>query len=137
MEAMNEIAEPAPGNEVIVVMTTLPDAASAATLARAVLQARLAACVNRLAPCQSEYWWQGRLEQAEEWPLLIKTTRARYAELEALIVKTHPYDVPELVAMPLVAGLAPYLAWAAGECGVVGGAGGAGGADATPAAGKE
>jgi periplasmic divalent cation tolerance protein len=116
MEAMNEIGVQAQGGSgVIVVMTTLPDADSAAALAHTVLQARLAACVNRLAPCQSEYWWQGRLEQAQEWPLLIKTTRGRYAELEALIVKAHPYEVPEIVAMPLVAGFAPYLAWAARE----------------------
>lgn len=108
------------GSDVLVVMTNLPDADSAAMLARTVLEARLAACVNRLAPCQSQYWWQGRLEQGEEWPVLIKTTRARYAELEALIVATHPYDVPEVVAMPLVAGFAPYLAWARGETGDAG-----------------
>lgn len=118
MDAMSENGtDKQAGSDVIVVMTNLPDAQSAASLSRSVLQARLAACVNRLGPCQSEYWWQGGLEQAEEWPVLIKTTRARYAELEALILAAHPYDVPEIVAMPLVAGFAPYLAWAAGETG--------------------
>ncbi len=68
-------------------------------------------CGMRLAPCQSEYWWQGKLEQAQEWPLLIKTTRAQYAALEAVIRAEHPYDVLELVAWPLGAGCAPYLAW--------------------------
>jgi periplasmic divalent cation tolerance protein len=96
---------------VLMAMTNLPDEASAARVSRAVLEARVAACVNRLAPCQSEYWWQGKLEQAQEWPLLIKTTRAQYAALEAVIRAEHPYDVPELVAWPLGAGYAPYLAW--------------------------
>lgn len=92
-------------------MTNLPDEASAARLARAVLEARLAACVNRLAPCQSEYWWQGRLEQTQEWPLVIKTTQRQFAALEALVRTEHPYDVPELIAWPLVAGLPAYMAW--------------------------
>lgn len=96
---------------VLLAMTNLPDEASAARLARAVLEARLAACVNRLAPCQSDYWWQGRLEQTQEWPLLIKTTQRQFAALEALIRTEHPYDVPELIAWPLVAGLPAYMAW--------------------------
>ncbi len=101
--------------DVIVVMTNLPDQACAQDMARAVLEARVAACVNRLAPCESEYWWQGKLEQAQEWPLLIKTTRGRYAALEAVILRQHPYDVPEIVAWPLAAGLGPYLAWVRDE----------------------
>lgn len=96
---------------VLLAMTNLPDEASAARLARAVLEARLAACVNRLAPCQSEYWWQGRLEQTQEWPLVIKTTQRQFAALEALVRTEHPYDVPELIAWPLVAGLPAYMAW--------------------------
>ena len=96
-------------------MTNLPDEASAARVARAILEARVAACVNRLAPCQSEYWWQGRLEQAQEWPLLIKTTQGRYAALEAVIRAEHPYDVPELVAWPLEAGFPAYLGWVRAE----------------------
>ena len=96
-------------------MTNLPDEASAVRVARAVLEARVAACVNRQAPCQSEYWWQGQLEKAQEWPLLIKTTRSQYAALEAVIRAEHPYDVPELVAWPLAAGLPAYLAWVRDE----------------------
>lgn len=96
-------------------MTNLPDEASAARVARAVLEARVAACVNRLAPCQSEYWWQGKLEQAHEWPLLIKTTQGQYAALEAVIRAEHPYDVPELIAWPLAAGLPAYLGWVRAE----------------------
>lgn len=101
--------------QVIAVLTNLPDEASAKAMARAVLEARVAACVNRLPACESEYWWQGRLESAREWPLLIKTTRASYAELERVIRSTHPYDVPEIVALPVVTGLAEYLGWVAQE----------------------
>jgi len=100
---------------VLVAMTNLPDEASASRVARAVLEARVAACVNRLAPCQSEYWWQGKLEQAQEWPLLMKTTRRQYAALEAVIRAVHPYDVPELIAWPLAAGLPAYLTWVQNE----------------------
>ncbi|MBP0631261.1 MULTISPECIES: divalent-cation tolerance protein CutA [unclassified Cupriavidus] len=101
--------------EVLVVITNTPDDETAARLSRAVLEARAAACVNRLAPVESEYWWQGVLEQAREWPLLIKTTRARYAALEAVIRQHHPYDVPEIIAVPVTAGFAPYLAWVGTE----------------------
>lgn len=101
--------------EVIVVITNTPDAETAAHLSQAVLQARTAACVNRLAPVESEYWWQGKLERAQEWPLLIKTTRARYAALEAVIRQHHPYDVPEIIAWPVVTGYSPYLEWLRSE----------------------
>ncbi len=104
-----------PAALVLIAMTNLPDEASAIRVARAVLEARVAACVNRMAPCQSEYWWQGRLEQAEEWPLLIKTTQGQFAALEAVIRAEHPYDMPELVAWPLAAGLPAYLAWVRDE----------------------
>nr|WP_238265164.1 divalent-cation tolerance protein CutA [Cupriavidus pauculus] len=100
-----------PADPVWIAMTNLPDEASAARVARAVLEARVVACVNRLAPCQSEYWWQGKLEQAQEWPLLMKTTQRQYAALQAVISAEHPYDVPELVAWPLAAGLPAYLGW--------------------------
>ena len=106
---------PETDDAVLVAMTTLPDEVTAARVAHALLTARVAACVNRLAPCQSEYWWQGKLEQAQEWPLLIKTTRGRYAALEATLRAVHPYDVPELVAWPVTAGLPPYLQWVQAE----------------------
>lgn len=100
---------------VVAVMTMLPDEASARAVARAVLDARVAACVNRMPPCESEYWWQGRIEGAREWPLIIKTTRERYGELERVIRGAHPYDVPEIVALPVVAGLPAYLQWVGSE----------------------
>lgn len=114
-ESSHGATSPEPAESVWMAMTNLPDEASAARVARAILEARVAACVNRLAPCQSEYWWQGQLEQAQEWPLLIKTTQGQYAALEALVRAEHPYDVPELVAWPLEAGLPAYLGWVRAE----------------------
>jgi periplasmic divalent cation tolerance protein len=101
--------------ETLVAITTLPDAASARTLAARLVELRLAACVNILAPCRSVYRWQGKVEDAEEVPLLIKTTAARYADLEAAIRAAHPYELPEIVAVPAARGLPDYLAWVAAE----------------------
>ncbi len=97
--------------EALLVLTNLPDAASARILADHLVTARLAACVNILAPCRSVYRWQGAIEDAEEVPLLIKTTTARYAELEAAIRAGHPYELPEIVALPIDRGLPAYLRW--------------------------
>jgi len=77
--------------------------------------AHAGACVNVLAPCRSVYRWEGRIETAEEVPLLVKTTAARYPELEQLIKGRHPYELPEIIAVPLSAGLPAYLAWVAAE----------------------
>lgn len=100
---------------VLIVVTTLPDAAAARALATRLLELRLAACVNILAPCQSLYRWQGAVEEAVETPLLIKTTTARYAALEAAIHQHHPYELPEIVALPVTQGLPAYLGWVAQE----------------------
>lgn len=102
--------------ETLLVISNLPDRATAETLAAALVERRLAACVNILAPCRSVYRWQGALEQADEVPLLIKTTRARYAELEAAVRELHPYELPEIIALPLAAGLPAYLDWVGTEC---------------------
>lgn len=101
--------------EALLVLTNLPDAASARIVADHVVSARLAACVNILAPCRSVYRWQGKIEDAEEVPLLIKTTAERYPALEAAIKAHHPYELPEIVAVPLATGLPAYLAWVASE----------------------
>lgn len=101
--------------EKLLVITNCPDAAVAEDIARALVAARLAACVNILAPCRSIYRWQGEVETAAEVPLLIKTTAERYAELEAAICQHHPYDVPEIVALPIAQGLPSYLSWIASE----------------------
>jgi periplasmic divalent cation tolerance protein len=101
--------------EALLVLTNLPDVASARALAEHVVAERLAACVNILAPCRSVYRWQGRLEDAEEVPLLIKTTAASYPGLEAAIRARHPYELPEIVAVPFSHGLPAYLAWLTAE----------------------
>ena len=103
-------------SDVLLLLTNLPDAASAKTLAAHLVEHRLAACVNELAPCHSVYRWQGAVETATEVPLLIKTTRERYDAVEAAVRELHPYDVPELIALPVDIGLPEYLAWVRDEC---------------------
>ena len=101
--------------ETLLVFTHLPDAESARTLARHLVAQRVAACVNILAPCRSVYRWQGKIEDVEEVPLLIKTTATRYPALEAAIRAGHPYELPEIIAVPVTSGLPSYLAWVAAE----------------------
>ena len=76
---------------------------------------RTAACVNILAPCRSVYRWKGAVQHDEEHPLLIKTTAARYPALEAAIRAGHPYELPEIIAVPVERGLPEYLNWVASE----------------------
>lgn len=102
-------------NETLLLLTNLPDEASASVLATHLVEHRLAACVNQLAPVRSIYRWQGQVTQANEVPLLIKTTRERYAAVEAAVRALHPYDVPELIAVPVETGLAAYLDWVVQE----------------------
>lgn len=99
----------------LLVITNLPDAAAAERVATALVERRLAACVNRLAPCRSTYRWEGAIQHDEEHPLLIKTDAARYAELEAAIRELHPYELPEIVAVDIQRGLPAYLAWVSAE----------------------
>ena len=100
---------------VLAVLTNLPDSESAFNLAREVVALRLAACANVLAPATSFYRWEGKDEQASEYPVLLKTTRARYPELERAIRDRHPYDLPEIIAWEVSAGLPGYLEWVEGE----------------------
>ena len=100
---------------VLLVITTLPDRAAAEKLADALVEARVAACVNILAPCRSVYRWKEAVQHDEEHPLLIKTTTERYAALEAAIRARHPYERPEIVAVPVKRGLPGYLDWVAQE----------------------
>ena len=99
----------------LLVLTNLPDRASAEALAETLVERRLAACVNILAPCRSVYRWQNAIQRDEEHPLLIKTSAARYAELEQAIRAAHPYELPEIVAVPIERGLAAYLDWLAAQ----------------------
>ena len=101
--------------ETLLVLTNLPDRASAERLADSLVAARVAACVNILAPCRSVYRWKEEVQHDEEHPVLIKTTRDRYAALEAAIRSGHPYDLPEIIAFPVTAGLPGYLQWVEAE----------------------
>ena len=103
------------GGQTLLILTNLPDQASAQALATTLVSARLAACVNMLGPCRSVYRWQGAIESAQEVPLLIKTTAARYADLEAAIRAAHPYELPEIIAVPIAHGLPDYLDWVVTE----------------------
>ena len=101
--------------QILMVMSNAPDNASAHALARALVNTKLAACVNILPGVHSVYRWQGRVEDATEVTLLIKTTRRHYPQLQQALVAAHPYDLPEVVAWPLTEGYAPYLNWVAAE----------------------
>jgi periplasmic divalent cation tolerance protein len=95
----------------LLVFCNAPDQAFAEKLATQLVEERLAACVNVLAPCQSFYRWEGHTESACEIPLIIKTTRAVYPRLEQRITLLHPYQVPEIVACEITQGLPRYLTW--------------------------
>ena len=98
-------------SETLLVITTLPDQGAAEKLAVALVEAGLAACVNIGAPVTSIYRWDGRLQRGSELMLTIKTTRTRYPALEQAIKDGHPYELPEVIAVPITAGLTEYLAW--------------------------
>jgi periplasmic divalent cation tolerance protein len=102
-------------DDVLIVLTNCPDAEAARRIALDLVEQRLAACVNQLAPVQSTYRWKGAVETAVEVPLLIKCTRERYPLVEQAIRALHPYEVPEIIAVPLAAGFAPYLRWVSDE----------------------
>ena len=101
--------------QTLLVFTNLPDRAAAERLADQLVGQRLAACVNILAPCRSVYRWKGAVQHDEEHPMLIKTTAERYAELESALRAGHPYELPEIIAVPVGTGLPAYLDWVAAE----------------------
>lgn len=98
----------------IVVLCTVPaDGEHATRIARGLVEARLAACVNAIGPVRSTYRWQGSIEEATELQLVIKTSEARYEALERWLREHHPYSEPEIVALPILQGSASYLEWVA------------------------
>lgn len=101
--------------DTLIVLTNLPDRDAALRLAGLLVERRLAACVNVLAECTSVYRWRGAIENATEVPVLIKTRSALYPEVEAAILAQHPYELPEIVAVPITYGLASYLDWVGEE----------------------
>ena len=97
--------------EYLQVQTTAGSEAEAERIAAALVERRLAACVQIVGPISSHYRWRGEIEQAHEWICVAKTESTRYAELEAAIRELHSYEEPEIVATPIVAGSASYLEW--------------------------
>ncbi|MCC7103604.1 MAG: divalent-cation tolerance protein CutA [Chloroflexi bacterium] len=105
--------------EIVEVRTTIDSKEGAEVLARALVEARAAACAQVVGPIQSCYRWEGALETAEEWLVLVKTRRDRLGAVEAVIAERHPYEVPELIALPVVWGTAAYARWVEEETGAV------------------
>lgn len=101
-------------DDCLIVITNLPDRQSADRLARHLVDARLAACANIFPPCHSVYRWEGKVETAEEIPMLLKTTRRNYPALESSLRDAHPYEVPEILAVE-ADGLPAYLDWVVAE----------------------
>ena len=99
----------------IQVVTATQRKEDAATIARALVDERLAACVQVLGPVASTYRWQGEIETAEEWQCWAKTRRELYEQVEESIRRLHPYEVPEILATPILAGSASYLEWLEAE----------------------
>ena len=101
--------------DAIQVVTTVASQQDAQRLAKALVERRLAACVQVAGPIASTYWWQGQLETATEWQCIVKTRRSRYADVETAIRQLHPYTTPEILAVAIEAGSADYLGWLADE----------------------
>jgi periplasmic divalent cation tolerance protein len=101
--------------EAIIVLVTAPSREAAEELGELLIARRVAACVNVVGPITSIYRWAGEVSRDEEHLLLIKSTKARYAEVETLVRENHTYELPEVIALPVVAGLEPYLEWVRSE----------------------
>lgn len=99
----------------LIVITTVPDDNLAVKITESLLQQQLAACVHALPIGRSTYRWHGAIEVSAEMTLIIKTTTARYADLEADIRRLHPYSVPEILAIPVDVGFSAYLRWVENE----------------------
>jgi periplasmic divalent cation tolerance protein len=97
--------------DAIQVVTTTATKSDAQAIATAVVGKRLAACAQIIGPITSTYWWQGNIETAEEWLCIMKSRQDLYDELEKAIRQAHPYDVPEILAVPVVQGSQDYLEW--------------------------
>ncbi|MEM1294027.1 MAG: divalent-cation tolerance protein CutA [Verrucomicrobiota bacterium] len=98
-------------DDCLLVFTTFPNSEIAQKLGTELVEKQLAACVNLLSPATSIYVWQGKIETESEIPAILKTTRAVFPKLETELSERHPYDVPEIVAIPVEAGAERYLAW--------------------------
>ena len=104
----------------IQVFTTTESKEDAEKISRAVLGKRLAACTQIIGPIKSIYWWKEKIEEAEEWLCIMKSLNDLYEQLEKVIKEIHPYEVPEILALPVVAGNQGYLEWLNKELSVIG-----------------
>ncbi len=103
--------------EYIQIFTTTENKEDAEKIAKEVVEKRLAACAQVLGPIESTYWWEGEVEKAKEWLCIMKSRNDLFEKLEAAIKKIHPYDVPEILAVPVIAGNKSYLEWLDREVG--------------------
>ncbi len=106
--------------EYVQALTTVESEEAAVTLGRGIVEARLAACVQIVGPIRSLFWWEGKLDDAREWQLLMKTTTERLSELERHIKANHSYDTPEIIETEIIGGSAEYLDWVSAETGRAG-----------------
>ncbi len=111
------MAEAASRDRFVVVLVSVPDAACGDQIARALLDEKLAACVSRVGPVRSLFRWKGAVDAADEQMLVIKTRRDLCARVEQTVARLHPYEVPEVIALPIVAGADSYLRWIETETG--------------------
>ena len=93
------------------VFSTTSSREEAEKIARVLVEKRVAACVSISGPIKSMYWWDGKIEESEEYLLIVKTTRSKYEELERAISRVHSYQVPEILAIPIVSALKEYVEW--------------------------
>lgn len=103
------------GDEFLIVLVTAPDIDVARRLTRGALEERLVACGNLLPGVESHYWWQGKIESGAEVLCVFKTTRKRVEAFEQFVLKNHPYDTPEIIALPITSGTQRYLEWIRSE----------------------
>lgn len=101
--------------DVVVILTTVPDAESAETIGRKLVEEQLAACVNIMPPMTSFYRWRGTIEREIEHQLVIKTIRPRVAEVQARLLELHPYELPEFIVLPIVDASMAYIEWVSKE----------------------
>jgi periplasmic divalent cation tolerance protein len=102
--------------EVLLVLSTFPDVATARRIGRQLVEEHCAACANILSPVESIYWWEKKVENANEALVLFKTTADRYPALEMTLRRLHPYEVPEIIALPIERGVPEYLGWVSEHC---------------------
>ena len=103
-------------DEVLLAISTFPDAELARRVSRELVERKLAACANIGSSVQSIYHWEGKIEEGQETLVFFKTTRSRFEEFQLALQSLHPYEVPEIVALPITAGLPAYVQWVEDSC---------------------